>query len=801
MQITQRLIFKFFFSFLFLIFSFYNIQGQDFTQNIRGRILDKQSQNPLPGANVIVLNTNPSIGASSDANGYFKIPNVPVGRISVQISFIGYKPLNFNNIELSSAKELILNVELEEQVFTSKEVVITAEKDRTKANNEMTTVSARTFSVEESQRFAGARNDVARMAQNFAGVQGADDSRNDIVIRGNTPIGLLYRMEGIDIPNPNHFAVLGTTGGPVSLLNNNVLSNSDFMTGAFPAEYGNAISGVFDLKMRAGNDEKHEFLGQIGFNGAELLAEGPLSKKSKASYLISYRYSILSIFQALGIDFGTTALPEYQDISFKLNFPRKKGTTSIFGIGGISDIVFRDSERDPDNDLFSEAGEDLVFGSNVGLIGVSHSHILNKSTYIKLVTAFSGNQNEVDLDSITPTDRNKIDFFGQNSTESKIATNLFLNKKINARHNFKIGIIAERRAFNLNDSVFRASLNQFITLNDFDGSALLIQPYAQWQFRISDKLTLNSGLHYQYLELNKTNAFEPRVGFSWQANENNRFSLAYGLHSQVLPSTIYFEQERNPVNGTYSNLNMDLPMMKSHHIVLAYDRNLNNNARLKIETYYQSLYDIPINISPNNLGTYSLLNQGANFGIAFPDTISSDGTGINYGIELTLEKFMTKGFYFLLTTSLFDSKYVGSNGKEFNTAFAGNYTFNMIGGKEFNVFKGGKKKNKITTDFKVVSNGGQRYTPILLEESRLAGRAVYDEENAFSEKNPAYFRFDLRIGFKRSGKKVSQEWVMDIQNVLNYQNVFQRTFNATAGEIQTSYQIGLLPIMQYRIQF
>ena len=215
----------------------YIVSNAQITQNVRGSIVDKDSKTPLPGANIVISTLDPVKGTATDPNGHFKIEKIPVGRHSIKISYVGYEPIIMQNIELSSGKELILNLELQESVMME-EVVIEAEGEKEKSINKMATVSARTFSIEETQRYAGSLNDVARMAQNFAGVQGADDSRNDIVIRGNSPTGVLFRLDGVDIPNPNHFALMGTTGGPVSLLNNNVLDNSDFMTGAFPAEYG-----------------------------------------------------------------------------------------------------------------------------------------------------------------------------------------------------------------------------------------------------------------------------------------------------------------------------------------------------------------------------------------------------------------------------------------------------------------------------------------------------------------------------------------------------------------------------------
>jgi hypothetical protein len=331
---------------LFVIFISNSLLAQVITQTIKGTIYDKQSQVPLPGVVVQVLNTNPVLNATSNEKGEFKISNVPIGRWQIKIQLIGYKE-KYITVILNSGKESISVVELEEHVIQGEEVEVIAEQDKTKTNNKMSTVSSRVFSAEEAARYAGSRNDPARMAANFAGVSGANDSRNDIIIRGNSPLGILWRLNGLDIPNPNHFGNAGSTGGPISILNNNTLDNSDFMSGAFAADYGNATSGVFDLKMRQGNTEKFEFLGQVGFNGFELGAEGPLNKKKNASFLLNYRYSTLSVFNALNMDFGTgDAIPQYQDITFKTDFATNKfGKFSFWGIGGISYIALLESNK------------------------------------------------------------------------------------------------------------------------------------------------------------------------------------------------------------------------------------------------------------------------------------------------------------------------------------------------------------------------------------------------------------------------------------------------------------------------
>lgn len=328
------------FVFLCLLIFINQLHSQKkYTQTVRGTVVDVASKSPIVGAHVVVVNTEPLLGTVTDSEGEFKLEGVTVGKHEISVGFMGYQPVRLRNLLVKSGKELVLNIELEELVVTTEEIVVKAYSRKDKARNEMATVSARSFTVEETERYAGTWLDPSRMAANYAGVMAVGDQRNDIIIRGNSPLGLLWQLEGINIPNPNHFGTLGTTGGPISILNNNLLDNSDFFTSAFPAEYGNALSGVFDLKMRNGNNQKREYVAQAGMNGFELGAEGPFSKNSKASYLLNYRYSTLAIFDALGISFGVSGVPQYQDISFKINVPGTKlGRFTFFGVGGTSYI-------------------------------------------------------------------------------------------------------------------------------------------------------------------------------------------------------------------------------------------------------------------------------------------------------------------------------------------------------------------------------------------------------------------------------------------------------------------------------
>jgi len=780
-----------------------SVMAQNLTQTIKGRVIDELTKVSLPGANVVIMGSDPIMGSASDLDGYFKIEGVAVGRISVQINFIGYKTVTLRNLDLSSSKELVIDIEMQESLTEMEGVVVKARKTG-EVNNDMATVSVRTFSIEESQRFAGGRNDVSKMASNFAGVRGANDAVNDIVIRGNSPNGLLWRLEGVDIPNPNHFGDGGATGGPVSILNNNVLSNSDFFTAAFPAEYMNALSGVFDLKMRNGNYEKHEFLGQIGFNGFELGAEGPISRESRSSYMVNARYSTLEVMSKMGMDFGTgTAIPEYQDASFKFFFPTKNaGTFSLFGLGGTSNIAFLQSEKDTTieekEDLYGVGNQDMTYQNKVGVIGLNHTYILNNTTYIKSTLSASTSNNRNVVDSLTPT-LSKIRSYGQDFTRNQFQFNLSLNKKVNKQHSYTVGIQNKLLTFNMLDSSLIQAPDQYRILTDYNGETALIQPFAQWQYRIKDNLTMNGGISCQYLTFNKTNSIEPRLGMRWELEKGQQINAGYGLHSRMVDISIYNEQV-DAIGEGYIKPNENLDFVKSHHFVLGYEKYFTEFLKFKTEVYYQYIYDAVVGASPSS---FSMLNYNS-YSYGRPDSLTNGGKGQNYGVELTMERSLDKGFYFMSTLSLYKSMYKGSDGIERGTAFDNNYVWNVLGGKEWNLGKtkeNGKFKKVLVLDGNLTMAGGQLVTPVDLDQSKATGVMVYDDSRAYEEKLKDYLRIDVRIAFRMGGKRTTQEWAFDVQNVSNRQNPLFQNYSPEDQEVKTIYQLGIFPVMQYKITF
>lgn len=775
------------------------------TGTIKGIVFDKQSEASLEGATIELLNSLEATGVITDFDGRFALKDVPVGRQVIRVSYIGFETYTIPNIEVTSGKDVFLNIGLTESFNQLDEVVLTTNTNKDKPLNKLATVSTRQFGLEEVTRFSGGRSDVGRLAANFAGVSSPDDSRNDIVVRGNSPTGLLWRLEGIPIPSPNHFATAGTTGGPVSALNPNILKNSDFLTSAFPAEYGNAIGGVFDLGFRNGNADDYEFTLQTGiFTGLEAMAEGPLGKK-KGSFLIAGRYSLVSI---LGIGAGgTSATPNYSDLSFHLNFGKSKlGNFSIFGILGNSDIEFLGDDIDQD-DLFAAEDENTTADSRFGVVGLRHTMMLGKNSFLRTIVAGSYSANEFNVDRFvakeTPQER-ILQYTEADNSETRFTFSTLFNSKLSSKSTLRMGALVENFGVKslLRDRNEQADNNgdgdpDFFTFRDIDENVLLFQPYIQGRFRLSEKFTLNAGLHAQYSNLNGQFALEPRAALSYQLAPDHTMNLGYGLHQQSIPLPLLFLNEE--VNGQLVQTNKDLDFTRSNHFVFGYDLKLGNNWRGKAEVYYQDIDKAGVEPFPSS---YSTLTEGANFGFD-NDRVSlvNDGTGYNTGLEITVEKFFSKGYYGLLTSSFFESKYNGSDGLERNSPFNNGYVINLLGGKEITVGK--SQKNILFFDTRLTSSGGRYYTPVDLEASRLSGFEILQEELAYSRQYDSYFRWDVKFGIKinSKSKKRLHQFYLDLQNLTANENVFARRYNRLTNNIDQVNQIGFFPDFGYKFQF
>ncbi len=777
---------------LTFLFLFQLSFAQNNKQNVRGVVTDKLSQTTLPGVAVEIKNETEKKAGSTDINGNFVLTDISPDRYEIKVSFIGYKDVVIPNVVVTSGKEIVLDIAMVENITTLNEVIVTS-SSKDKTINDLTSNSARTFSMEEVNRYSGGRSDVARLAANFAGVSAPDDSRNDIVIRGNSPVGVLWRINGMNVTNPNHFATLGTTGGAVSAINTNLLKNSDFLTSAFPAEYGNATSGVFDLGFRNGNSNKRETTLQLGLiTGLETTTEGPISKANNSSYLVGYRYALAGVAQALGVNIGTTATPSYQDLSFNINSGKSKlGVFNLFGILATSSVSISNGN---DVSMYGKDGHDL--SSKIGIVGIKHFIPVNTKSYFisNVGLNYAGtDQTDYSFDRFTNSNFTKQE---NNVAKTGYVFSTSFNSKINKKLFIKIGVQDEMIGLNLYYRTKEMILSDWQQIWDYNSYTNLAQGYVHAKYSISDKFTLNAGVHSQEFFLNNSLSVEPRLGLKYDLTNKSCLSFGYGLHSQMQPINVYFLQTQNS-DGSYSYNNKNLDFTKSHHLVVGYDLQPISDWRIKTEVYYQSIYNVPVNTFSSS---YSMLNTGAGFKTDLEDSLTNSGTGTNYGIELTIEKFFSRGYYVLFTSSIYSSKYIASDGIERNTAFNGKYVYNILGGKEWKI--GRDKRNRISSDIKFTNAGGRAYTPIDLSTSSAIGHSVLSSD-VNSDFYTNYFRLDFKIGYTYNSlsKRISHSFSLDLQNVTNNKNVFSQGYDDRSRSIRTTYQLGFFPNFIYKVQF
>lgn len=752
------------------------------TQTVRGIVLDSKTNAPIEFATVRIMNSG-SLGSTTDSLGRFRIDHVPVGRCNIQTSYVGYNANIFNEIPVTSSKEVYMEIPLDENVHSLAEVVIQPEIKKDKPLNAMAITGGRMISMEEAGRFANGFDDPARLSSAFAGVAG-DVGTNAVAIRGNSPQFTQWRLEGVEIPNPTHFADLtGLGGGFLSALSTQVIGNSDFYNGAFPAEYSNALSGVFDMRIRNGNNQKYEHTFQLGILGIDLASEGPISRKNGSSYILNYRFSTTSL--ATGNDMNL----KYQDLSFKLNFPtRKAGTFSIWGIGLIDrykpEILDRDewetqSDRQSGNTTFDKAAG-----------GITHKYLINADTYIRSSLAATYAKDHTEADQMTEDD--KLVHVGDiRNSKWDIVFNSYLNKKFSSNHINRTGITITGLKYDL-DYKISPNFGLDIPMEQIskgNGESCVLSTYSSSVINLSNHLTTSLGITAQYFTLNKNWTVEPRAALKWTFNPKHALALAYGLHSRRERLDYYFVEQE--VNGKTES-NRYLNFSKAHHFGLTYDWNINSYMHLKVEPYYQYLFRIPVEEN----SSFSIINHQSFY---LERILKNRGSGVNYGIDITLEQYMKNGFYYMITASLFKSRYKAGDHIWRNTRLDKNYLLNVLAGKEWMV--GRNKQNVLSLNGRIFFQGGDRYTPVDEEKSLIEHDIKFDETRAYSKKFNPSLNGDISFSYRINKKKISHEFSIKMLNVGMRTGMHFYQYNEKAHKIEKEDGSGMIPNISYKIYF
>ncbi len=760
------------FCFPVFILSLY-FPGTAFAQqesSLRGVVTDAENQQPLAGATVLLMNTGR--GTQTDESGSYKFGRLPVGRYVLRVSFLGYQPVVLPEILLESGKEQVVNLSLMPSKIELDEATVSMGKPDFYN-------SAEAITVEQTLRYAATYHDPARVATSFPGVAAANDQANGLVVRGNSPNGMQWRLEGVEIVNPNHHSNAGTfsdratqTGGGVNILSTQMLGTSYFLSGAFPAGYGNVLSGVMDMSFRSGNDERHEFTAQAGLIGIDLAAEGPLSRKSGSSYLFNYRYSFTGLLGAMDVNFGGERI-DFQDLSFKVKIPtRKMGEFGLFAMGGLSSNIFtgeRDSTlRETQKDLL-----DITFRNRMGAGGVTHNISLGKRTGLRSVLVFSGLAGSRAAESYADAIPGRPVYEQDRLEKSRLSFSGILTHRLNPSHRLKAGLYLTRQHDGIEVNGSRGSL-----------AGNLFQPFASWQWNINSRLTTEAGLHYLGYTMNHTGSLEPRASARLQVSKRQSVSFSYGLHSQTQLPQVY-------LGGAATADNLHLGLTRAHHFVAGYQRYFRGNTSLKVEAYVQQLLDVPVGRYASSFSALNLVESEVRL------ALKNGGTGRNRGIEATFQKYLTDGYYVLVSGAVYDSRYAGSDGVWRDTRFNGGHTLSFTGGKEF------YRSNRSTwgVHARVLWLGGFRDTPIDAAASSVAGTTVYRQDMAYTIRMKDYFRPDLRIYWKKNKTRYNRMLALDIQNVSGTENEAFSYYDVYLKRIISQNQLGLIPILSYRWEF
>ncbi len=599
--------------------------SQKLSQILRGTILDTDSKLPLIGATVIILGTDPLIGTTTDVNGKFRLENMPIGRISLQLLYLGYETKTVSDIIVNSGKEVVLDLSMQESVVKIDEVVVKANKNKGEALNEMSMISSRSISAEKTSRYAGGFSDPSRVVANIAGVTSSPAS-SDIIVRGNSPKYMQWRLEGIEISSPYHLNDQNASFGALSALNNNLLATSDFYTGAFSSEYGGVLSSVFDVKLRTGNNEKFEAAAGVGLLGIDLALEGPFKKGYAGSYLINYRYSAASLIKKLGL-VDIPGVVNYQDATFKVVLPTKKaGTFSIFGLGGLSGFLMENIEPTglsvPGQPTDADILRDYDKVANLANIGISHVLTINSKSYFKTSLSYSAaainddifNKEIIKIDDgqggiLTDTINKTLNF------NSKIINSYYIgvttyNNKVNAKNKVQIGAKYTISEHKYNQSIFNDATGAMFNVTDFNNNISTINSFLSWKHSFNDKINIVSGLHNMNVLLNHKSTLEPRIAINWKLNNISSIHAGYGKHSTMESVHNYFTKVEQQ-DGSVIEPNKNLGLLKADHYVLGYDNFFTEYLKASVEIYYQNLYNLPV--ENNDTSYYATINEGFDY--------------------------------------------------------------------------------------------------------------------------------------------------------------------------------------------
>ena len=767
-------------------------------QTLRGTVTDATTSEELIGATVRLIGTD--YGTVTDATGSYILTGMTPGRYDIEVRYLGYDHSIMKEVLVAGTKEVIIDVQMIESVSNELgEVVIRPHVNKMETLNPLSLLGGKMLSMEEASRYAGGYNDPARIVSSFAGIGGTSDN-NGISVHGNSPQSLQWRLEGVEIFSPNHFAeVLESGAGVVGAISSQVMGNSDFYSTAYGAEYSNAFSGVFDMKLRSGNNTKYEHGVQLGTLGAELFSEGPLTKKSTASYIINYRYSITRMADKLGLVDMEGEIIDFQDINFKLNFPTKRaGTFGFFGVGMIDHSKIEEPTDIDEWETLMDADTPET-NNSLGILGLKHSMRLRsewqwQTTAVYNYYLIKADDRYYDFDF----DNHKLNspyavpfsYFKQDGSQISLATSF--SRQVTPKFFTKIGGSYTHNFYTMkySESPYYFQPTQITSVLNENGDTGLANLYISNSWKPSNYWTLNFGLAGNYFLLCDELSIEPRLQLQFKPDDKNTITAGYGLNSRMEKLDAYF------VGGK----NKDLGLSKNQHLMLSYNHCFSDDINLRVETYYQYGFHIPVGADPKS--TFSTVNRRDYF---LTEPLVPKGNLRNYGIDATLEHYMKKGFYGMLNGSLYKMEYRTQDNVWRNVRYSREFLVKLLGGKEWML--GNHGKNVFNVSAKLTVMGGAHHTPVdvTATESQFAegniGDVIYKDQEAFSEQYDPMTIFDMSLSYKIVCQKVSHTIAFHSVNLFDTKSPNYDLYNFAQHRIDTWQNTAAFPNFYYRIDF
>ena len=751
--------------------------AQEQTGIIRGRITDEVTALPITEAHVSVVGND--LVSVSDSEGKFRIEDLGVGRYTIIISHAAYVPQKTEAI-VKSGKETVVDFKLKSSVLVLDEVTVENSPGITLSKG----LDAVSLDMEATNRIPANFFDPVRLTTSFPAVVASNDQANHLVVRGNSPNTVAWRLEGMTIVNPNHTTNAGTladlpvqAGGGVNILSGQMLGNSNFVASPFDADLGNGWS-VFDLKYRDGNNESWETTLQASLVGFDVAEEGPVGN---GSILANYRYSFVGLLTAAGIDFGGESI-SFQDLSFNYVIPSEKGQWKLFGLGGVSKNDFEPS-TDPQEWEFDKDSRRISYGGNTGAIGSTWERNLNESSSLRFSAMYSTTEQSRDY---TETDTFASAATGEgaediNINQGILSTRLEWRKRIENLV-LRIGSLSDYHTGTIDQLTYNESLTAITNTFNNDLTGWNLQPFVNFSLSVNQTGLLETGLRYSYFSFNGTSSLEPRIRISSNISEKVRFQIGYAKNSRLQTLSTYL---LNPFNES-------LGLSKSTLISLALRTEINEYSSVRGEIFIQNQDEIPA----VPLTRVNIANFFDELPVFFFENI---GEARNIGFETTYEKRMHNGLYLLAGGSIYNSQYFFNN-QWVDGRFDGDFTLNFTIGGESGKEKG-EKYRTLNYNARFLYLGGFNVSPIDLQVSMNTRTSVVDYNSLYTIPLDNYVRLDLSVSMRVNKAGSSRIIGLDIQNALNKENPYINYYDVRKGEERFLTQLGMVPVIYYKIEF